>query len=107
MLMSFHFSSFIYERYLSERIIRRFVFSLCFLPESSVFCVLFSVVLTDVVVMLLPFLLYAPLICMFPCCWITLVCVSLINILNTMKMQCKGFNKIYGYLMMAEYGRNM
>jgi hypothetical protein len=44
-----------------------YVYSHCFLPVVSVFCVLFTVALEDV--MTLP-LLYSPLVCIFLCCWI-------------------------------------
>jgi hypothetical protein len=47
--------------------------AIMFPPAASVFCVLFSVVLMDVIVMLL---LYAPLVCMFPRCWFSQTCVS-------------------------------
>jgi hypothetical protein len=59
----------VHKRYLFERITRPCVFSLCFPAAAAVFCVLFSVALTDVVVMLSS--LCAPLICVFRPCWIS------------------------------------
>jgi hypothetical protein len=63
--MSFHLSLSVRKRYLFERIARHYVFSRCSPPATSVFCVLFSVVLPNVVGMLLSFLLYAQLFCIF------------------------------------------
>jgi hypothetical protein len=71
-----HLSSSVHKRYLFECITRRYVSSCCFLPTVLVLCVLFSVVLVDAVV-LLPSLLYASLVCIFPQCWISSVYVSL------------------------------
>lgn len=55
--------------------------SLCFLrccpSAASMFCALYSVVLTDVVISLS---LYAPVVCMFPQCWISCVCHLLLSI---------------------------
>jgi ABC-type antimicrobial peptide transport system permease subunit len=70
MSVTFRLSSPVHKRCLFERINRRYVFSRCFPPVTSMFCVLFSVVLTDVIVTLLS-LLYATLVCIFPQCWIS------------------------------------
>jgi hypothetical protein len=81
MSVSFHLSSSVHKRYLFKRVTHRYVFSRWFPPAESVFCMLFSVVLTDVVMLLS--LLYAPLVCIFPG---LVECVSLIIIyseLNT------------------------
>jgi hypothetical protein len=47
--MSFHLSSSVHERYLFERIIRRFVFSRCFPREAAVFSVMCVVLMTFVI----------------------------------------------------------
>jgi hypothetical protein len=73
----FHLLSSLHKRYMFERITHQYVSSCCFPSAASVLCVLFTVVLVDAVVMLLSLLLYAPLVCTFPGCWISSVYVSL------------------------------
>jgi hypothetical protein len=72
--MSFHLLSSIHERYLSALLVD--IFSRCFPSVVFMFWVLFSVVHMDVIVMLLSLLLYAPLVCILPPCWISGVCVT-------------------------------
>jgi hypothetical protein len=52
MYMSFHLSSSVHKRYLFERIAHHCVFLRRRPPAASIFCVLFSVVLTDAVVII-------------------------------------------------------
>jgi hypothetical protein len=67
-----------YKIYLFECITLRYVSSRCFSPALSVFYVLFSVVLTDAIVMLhVLSLLYAPIVCKIPRCWISGVALEI------------------------------
>jgi hypothetical protein len=77
--MLFNLSSTVYKKILFERITRRYVLLRCFPPAASMFRLLFSVVLTDIAVMLLSLLLYAPLVCIFPRCWLSWECHLLLS----------------------------